>query len=266
MNPKAYWREMASPDFKDCSDWIAVLPLAAIEQHGPHLPVGVDAFIAEGMVARAAMARPNTLPFTFLPLIEVAKSNEHIRFGGTLSLDWEQAIKSWIQIGQSVARTGVRKFVMITSHGGNVAPMEIVARELRESLDMLAVTTSWGRLGDWQQVYDLGDGPLIDIHAGMTETAPMLVHRPDLVAMEKAENFASAQSDLAARYKYLGYHSSPAHIAWLADDLNPAGALGDASAANAEVGKRDIDAALAGFLTLMEEVHDMPPPKRTRNV
>lgn len=262
MIPKPFWREMPTTAFKDNADWIAVLPLAATEQHGPHLPLGVDTFIAEGLVARAAANRPDDLPYTFLPVQEIGKSNEHIRFAGTLTLDWEQAIKSWIQIGESVARAGLRKLVLITSHGGNLAPMEIVARELRERHDMLATNTSWGRLGNWQEVYDLGGEPMIDIHAGLSETAPMLVHRPDLVDMAKAGNFPSAQSAMAARFAALGYHSSRANIAWLAEDLNPEGALGDAASATAAQGEADIAATLIGFETLMREVHAMAPPAR----
>ncbi len=102
MHPKRFWREMPTTAFRDCADWIAVLPVAAIEQHGPHLPVGVDAFIAEGMVARSADALPGDLPVTFLPVQEIAKSNEHIRFAGTLTIGWETVIRAWLDIGASV--------------------------------------------------------------------------------------------------------------------------------------------------------------------
>jgi hypothetical protein len=132
--PRRHWREMTTRDFSDAdtSDWIAVLPIAAIEQHGPHLPVGVDALIADAMVERCAAALPEGSPATFLPVQEVCKSNEHIAFPGTLTLDWDTAIRSWLQIGESVVRAGLRKMIIVTSHGGNVAPMEIVARELRQ--------------------------------------------------------------------------------------------------------------------------------------
>jgi creatinine amidohydrolase len=243
----------------DTSGWIAVLPLAAMEQHGPHLPVGVDAMIAEGMVARCAAALPPDSPVTFLPLQQVCKSDEHIGFPGTLTLDWDIAIRTWTQIGDSVARAGVRKLVLVTSHGGNTAAMEIAARELRIRHGMLVVTTSWGRLGKWQEIYDYG--PIMtDIHGGNCETSLMLALRPDLVDLARAEDFPSAQSDLKARHRRLGYHGSDANIAWVAQDLNPAGAVGDASAASAQNGERDIASMVTGFRELMDEIAATLPP------
>lgn len=249
-NPARYWRDMPSKAFTGCDDWIAVLPIAAIEQHGPHLPVGVDAIIGGEMVRRSAEALPDDLPVTFLPVEEVCKSNEHVHFPGTLTVDWDVAIRTWIQIGESVARTGIRKLVIITSHGGNIPPMEIVARELRQSHNMQVVTTGWFRLG---RVSDPGPRPMIDIHAGFYETSLMLAIRPDLVDIEAVEDFASAQSDLIAAGEHLGYHMRNANMAWLAGDLNPAGAVGDATRAVAEAGEADLQASTEGFVALMRE-------------
>lgn len=259
MLPKRYWRDMPSSAFGDkARDWIAVLPVAAIEQHGPHLPVGVDAFIAEGMIAACVKALPGELPVTFLPVQQVCKSDEHLAFPGTLTVSWEELVKEWIAIGESVHRAGLRRLVIVTSHGGNVAPMEIVARELRVRLGMSVVTTSWGRLGRWQEIYDYAPGPMIDIHAGLSETSLMLALRPDLVEMDKAQDFTSAQSEMAARNEKLGWHGSAANIAWMAQDLNPSGAVGDASAASAEAGQRDIEAVAEGFVALMQELVQEP--------
>lgn len=261
MPSKRFWREMPTTEFEgDTSDWIAVLPLAAVEQHGPHLPVGVDAFIAEGMVERCAAALPADSPVAFLPIEEVCKSNEHIGFAGTLTLDWETTIRGWLEIGASVARAGVRKLVLITSHGGNVDPMGIVARELRVRHGMLVVTTSWGRLGNWREIYHYGP-VFTDIHGGDSETSVMLALRPDLVDMSKAEDFDSSQSDLKAKYRRIGYHGSDASISWVSEDLNPKGPAGDASAATAEKGEKDIASMVAGFCELMKEVEAMAPPE-----
>ncbi len=259
MQPKRYWREMPSGAFGDTAkDWVVVLPVAAIEQHGPHLPVGVDAFIAEGMVAACVEVLPDDLPVTFLPVQQVCKSDEHLGFPGTLTVGWEEVVKLWIAIGESVHRAGVTRLVIVTSHGGNAAPMEIAARELRVRLGMTVVTTSWGRLGRWQEIYDYAPGPMIDIHGGLSETSLMLALRPDLVDMEKAQNFASEQSGMAERHEKLGWHGSAANIAWMAQDLNPAGAVGDASAASAEAGQRDIRAVAEGFVSLLQELAQDP--------
>lgn len=259
--PKRFWREMTTRDFSqaDTSDWIAVLPIAAIEQHGPHLPVGVDAILAGEMVARCAKALPEDSPATFLPLQEVCKSNEHVAFPGTLTLDWETAVKVWLQIGASVARAGVRKMIIVTSHGGNVAPMEIVARELRMSHGMAVASTAWTRLGG-ARVYDYPEGPMVDIHGGLSETSMMLAARPDLVDMSRAEDFASAQTALRQGSAKLGYHMAEANIGWLAHDLNPKGTVGDASAASAELGEADLAAQVEGFVALVADMARVSPP------
>lgn len=256
-----FWRELPTTAFGNAAkDWIAVLPVAAIEQHGPHLPTGVDAMIAEGMVTRAAKALPEDSPAVFLPVQQVGKSNEHVNFAGTVSLSWETAIRAWVDIGESIARAGVRKLLIITSHGGNVSVTDIVARELRERHGMLVVHTSWGRIGAWQDIYPQED-IYTDIHGGLAETSLMLAMRPDLVSLRKAKHFGSAQRSLKARNEQLGFHSSNANIAWLAEDLNPEGPVGDASSATAELGEMDIAATVKGFAKLIEEIAVQPLPK-----
>lgn len=259
--PMRRWREMTTRDFADgdTGDWIAVLPIAAIEQHGPHLPVGVDALIAEAMVRRCADALPDDTMATFLPVQEVCKSNEHIEFPGTLTLDWETAIKSWLAIGHSVARAGLRKMVIVTSHGGNVPPMEIVARELRQTHGMAVATTAWTRLAA-SRVYDYPEGPMVDIHGGLAETSMMLALYPDLVRIDRAEDFASAQTALRQGSAKLGYHMADANLGWLSNDLNPKGTVGDASLASAALGEADIAQQVDGFVALIADMERHAPP------
>ena len=127
--------------------YIAVLPVAAIEQHGPHLPVGVDTLINQGYLERAIALTPDDMPVLFLPVQAIGKSNEHIDFPGTLTFSHETVIRAWTEIGDSVARAGCRKLIFINSHGGNVPVIDIVARELRVRRRMLAVHAAWHRLG-----------------------------------------------------------------------------------------------------------------------
>ncbi len=138
--------------------------------------------------------------------------------------------------------------------------MEIVARELRVRHGMLVVTTSWGRLGKWQEIYSYGP-VFTDIHGGHSETSVMLALRPDLVDMSKAEDFASTQSDMKARHRRIGYHGSDANVAWMSQDLNPKGTVGDATAASADKGERDVASMVAGFCELMKEVDATAPPR-----
>src|ERR1700752_2807156 len=123
MLPKPDWAEMTWADFTpaDTVRWIAVLPLAAVEQHGPHLPLGVDSFIAEAYLARVHALLPADLPVSFLPLQKIGQSDEHIEFPRTLTLSAATVIRAWTEIGESLSRPGVRKLVLVTSHGGNVS-------------------------------------------------------------------------------------------------------------------------------------------------
>ena len=249
------WRDMATTDFANgTSDWIAVLPLAAIEQHGPHLPLGVDSMIAEAMVTRCIEALPPSSKATFLPVQQIGKSNEHINFTGTLSLNWETAIKAWIELGESVARTGVKKLLLITSHGGNNSCMDIVARELRENHSMQVVTTSWEKLGDRATMFDHQKGIKTDIHGGAIETSIMLALHPELVDLSKAKDFDSNQQALKKNFRHLGYHSSNATVSWLAEDLNPAGVVGKAALVSAQAGEALIASEVEGFCRLIEEI------------
>ena len=138
------WVEMTTKDFGqvDMAEVIAILPVAAIEQHGPHLPVEVDTAINRGVLARAMELLPADFPVTVLPAMPVGKSNEHIAYPGTLTLSAETLIRLWTEIGESVARAGVRKFVLFNSHGGQPQLADIVARDLRVRHDMFVVPSN----------------------------------------------------------------------------------------------------------------------------
>jgi len=147
--PPRDWTEIRWPEIPpaEAARWIAVLPLAATEQHGPHLPLLTDVMIGEAYLARVRELLPAKIPATFLPLQPVGISTEHIDFPGTRTLSTEAALKAWMALGEGVARAGVKKLVMVTSHGGNSAAMMLVAQDLRAYHGMLAVTTSWSRFG-----------------------------------------------------------------------------------------------------------------------
>src|SRR3954465_2735070 len=146
--PPRTWIDIHWPDInvRAAARWIAVLPLAATEQHGPHLPVGTDVMIGEAYLERVRELLPATNPATFLPLQPVGISTEHIDYPGTLTLPTDVALKTWMALGESVARAGIRKLVMGRSHAGKSAAMTLVAQDLRARHGLLAVTTSWSRL------------------------------------------------------------------------------------------------------------------------
>jgi creatinine amidohydrolase len=231
---------------------IVVLPLGATEQHGPHLPVETDTIIAEGVAARAKALLPKGLRVEFLPAEPVGYSPEHMDFAGTKSLGFEEAVNRWIGIGEAAFSRGARKFVMLNAHGGNAPLMTIVATELRVRHAMLAVATSWTRFGYPEDLVS-ADEKAFGIHGGFVETSVMLALRPDLVTMDKARDFASAQRRFAGEFGHLRAYG-PHAFGWKMRDLSPDGVVGNAGAATAEAGERLLDHAARGFVELLEDV------------
>ncbi len=251
---KVRWSELTTEEFAglDPEKTIAVLPIGAIEQHGPHLAVSTDTTIGQGMVDAVIARLPDDLSVLFLPLQAVGKSNEHLRSPGTITYSAETALRVWTEIGESVARAGVRKLVLVTSHGGNVDVMGVVARELRVRHQMLAVNTSWRRLGLPPGLYDAQEAAH-GIHAGDIETSLMLHFRPDLVRMEKAENFVPSSVRMENEFAFLrptGFH---AH-GWIAQDIHPSGAAGNASLGTAEKGRLTAEFQAEKFIELLRDV------------
>jgi creatinine amidohydrolase len=254
MLPTKFWAEMTWPDFQraDMSKVIAVLPVAAIEQHGPHLPVGVDAFINEGYVELAAAGLPADLPALFLPLQPIGVSGEHSDFPGTLTLSVETAIRAWTEIGDSVARAGCRKLVVINSHGGNVAAIDAAAVALRMRWPMLAINASWRRLGYPDGLFsarELAHG----IHGGDAETSLTLTIRPETVRMTEARDFSSAAESMERDFALLR-GKPPLGFAWMAADLNTEGAVGEAQRASAEKGEAAAHYGVERFVALLRDV------------
>ena len=253
-----WWQDLASPEFAalDPEATVAVLPVGAIEQHGPHLPVAVDTCLNEAIVRRALELAPAGLPALVLPTTAVGKSNEHVDYPGTLTLSAETLGRVWYEIGASVRRAGLRKLLLFNSHGGQPQVMQIVARELRIDHGMLAVAANWFSWGLPDGLFDaveLRHG----IHAGAVETAMMLAVRPDLVDMAAAADFVpvTVADDLDyPRLRALG----AAGLGWQTQDLHGEGACGDATRATAEAGRAVIDHAARCLVELLEELVRFP--------
>ena len=254
--PKRDWVEMTWQDVAaasaEAARWIAVLPLAAVEQHGPHLPLGVDAFIAEAYLAQVCKILPDALPASFLPVQRIGVSVEHIAYPGTLTLSAPIAIGAWTEIGESLARAGVRKLVLVTSHGGNVAAMELAARDLRARFGMLVITVGWHRFGYPDDLFS-SEETRHGIHAGDIETSLMLAARAETVRLDEAPNATPATVAMARDFKWLGAYR-PAGFAWLTQDLHPSGAVGDATQARQAKGEAALAAGAKAFVVLLEEL------------
>ncbi len=251
--PRRYWQDMTTTEFAslDADRVIAVLPIASIEQHGPHLPVCADACTNQAVIERTLELLPDELPVTVLPMMPVGKANEHSSFPGTLTLESETVQRLWTEIAESIHRVGIRKLVLFNSHGGNRRIMEVVARDIRVRLDMLAVVAGPNFPEDLFPEDEMRYG----IHGGSVETSLMLHLRPDLVDMSKAENFRSLMADLAGDFEHL---TGTSRFAWQAQDLNPAGVVGNASDADAARGAQLIDHAVAHFVAVLAEVDRFP--------
>ncbi len=232
---------------------IAILPTAAIEQHGPHLPVGTDTLIAQGMLERLRAACPADLDLRILPIQAVGKSNEHLHAAGTLTLTAETALRAWVEIGLSVARAGIPRIAIVNSHGGNLDLVSILTRELRVQAGMLAVKCQWGAFGHPPGMYS--DHELrFGIHGGDVETSMMLAFRPECVDMGAAPNARSSAETGAIS------PVGPVSYGWIASDLSEHGTVGDASRATAEKGEATAAHQVAGMIELLRKMRDMALP------
>ena len=237
----------------DTSDWIAVLPLGAHEQHGPHLPFETDTIIAKGMACALAERVPADLPVTFLPAEPVGYSIEHMDFEGSKTLSFEEAVKRWVAVGEKLNAQGIRKMMILNAHGGNSPLMTIVATELRVRFNMFCVATSWTRFiiaGDVVSHEEKAYG----IHGGDVETSVVLALAPETVDMGKAEDFPNFQETLSQENKHLRAYG-PHAFGWKAQDLNAQGVNGDASIATVAKGEALIAQAANGLVELIEEMH-----------
>jgi creatinine amidohydrolase len=264
-----FWADLTTQDFArllangQAASTIALLPVAATEQHGPHLPLSVDTVLVDGVLAAALPHLPDDLPVLILPTQAVGLSPEHARFPGTLTLKAETIIRLWTDIGESVAAAGIRKLVLFNAHGGQVSVMDIVARDLRARLDMLVYSVSWFNLpllnGNGQDVNALFDADehRFGIHAGDIETSMMLALDPAHVEMAQAQHFHSTSQDRAQQFAILGNGKS-AKLGWQMQDYHPAGAVGNAAAATVDKGRALVAAAGQGLARLLLEIDQLP--------
>ena len=260
-----FWADLSTRDFAQAMQsgaaarTVAVLPVAAVEQHGPHLSLSVDADLVDGVIAAALPHLPQDLRVLFLPTQQVGRSAEHERFPGTLSLSAETVMRVWMELGESVARAGIRKLLLFNAHGGQVSLMDIVARDLRCQHDLIVYSSSWFTLPLGAAVEGLfsAQEQRFGIHAGDQETSMMLALRPNCVDMGQARDFRSSSQDRAEEYPILGNGRS-AKLGWQMQDYNAAGAAGNASLATAEKGRAVLEAAGVQLALLLQEIARLP--------
>ena len=257
-----YWADYTSQELAALGrqGGIAIIPVAAIEQHGPHLPVSVDTCILNGLI-RSSVEKLSALndapPALFLPTLPFGKSNEHQQYPGTITISVQTLVALWMEVGRCVAASGFKKIMFYNSHGGQASVMDIVARDLRAECKVVAMHCNWYMLGAPEGMYSAHE-LRFGIHAGDMETSMMMALDAANVQTKEIRNFkSSSEGLLEAGYQQLQV-SAAAKISWQTQDLNMAGAAGNATLANAARGLETIDFVAARFVDLLQEVRRLP--------
>ncbi len=252
------WEELKTADFTrlDFDRTVVLFPVAAIEQHGPHLPVATDLVINEGIVDRALSKLEIDAPILRLPTQAIGKSDEHSAYPGTLSISTELVYETWLEIGESVRRAGIRKIVIFNSHGGNSQLAQLVARDLRIDQQMLVAAIHWSDLGLPQGLIDEHERRH-GIHGGDIETSLMMALLPEWIDGDQIKDFPldfGGKTAVTAWAKRLGFD----RWGWQTHDLNVEGALGNASQATADKGEAILDHLSRALAELLLEITDVP--------
>jgi creatinine amidohydrolase len=238
-------------------DPVVILPLAATEQHGPHLPLSTDADIGMGILEAALTALPTDFAVWTSAAIIIGASEEHSRFAGTRSVSTEDLIASIVDRGTRLARAGVRRLVLSNSHGGNRHAIDAAALSLRARHGLLVVKASWFRFPRPRDVALPEAEWRHGLHGGAVETAMMLHLRPDLVRREAVARFASLGEELERTLRHVGPEGAVS-FAWLAGDLNPQGVVGDARLATAAMGESLVAHYARVLADVIRDARDFP--------
>lgn len=251
--------ELSAPVLSDSlgPDSVLVLPVGAIEQHGPHLPVATDLITAQALAERAVARFGDDLDLWLLPPLAYTKSNEHAWSAGTFWLSAATLTAVLHDLGRSVARTPARRLAFLNGHGGNSALLQMVARDIRLETGLRTFTLH-PRLpadqGGRSPEGELGMG----VHGGHDETSVMLHLRPDLVDMTQARRWVPEH---LSGYRHVRFGGSVS-FGWSSDDFGPGGVIGDASQATAAAGAERVEGMVAYLGEALAEVarFDPAPP------
>jgi creatinine amidohydrolase len=238
MGHIGHWADLTAPEFAalDRKGAVAILPIGAIEQHGPHLAMSVDRDLTLAVLTRALPLVELSLTVLALPVQAIGKSTEHQAWPGTLSLSADTLLRVLHDIAASIHRAGVPRLMILNGHGGNRALLELACRDLRAELGLITAHVAWDDLADAEAGVGAAEAQN-GLHAGDVETSAMLAAHPYRVRKDLTEDFGSAHLTWEHAHPDLGLGSAPLRPGWLMGDLNPKGAIGNAAAATAEKGE-----------------------------
>ena len=253
--PYLSWRQIA--ELPDRANTVIVLPAGAIEQHGPHLPCAVDSLIAAGVMGRALALLPPEVPAFAIPPITYGKSDEHLHFPGTLTLEGPTLLAMVTEIGESIYRAGFRKLLIVNAHGGQPQVMEMAARELRlRHGDFVVLPHFVWRQPNAASRFLSEKERRLSMHAGHAETAILMALAPETVHMEHA--VANYAPEFPASLSADGRPTA----AWVAQDFGDSGVIGDPFPATPEQGQAILETLAASWAQAITDLHHLRWPVR----
>jgi creatinine amidohydrolase len=241
------WASLKAAELRDLAarEAIVVLPVAAMEQHGPHLPVMVDTLLCGEVARRAARRASGRHPVVVAPTVWSGLSEHHMPFGGTFTLDFA-TFRSLIEcLCHSLERHGFRRVLLLNGHGGNVAALRVVVDELRR-LDMRLATATYWQV-DPVAIADILERQSGVQHACEAETSMVMALRPELV---DESQFAAAKHVEAGQ---AAGQAQAVHSPMKFEERTPSGAIGDPTAASPAKGEKLLEAAAAAVAGVLSD-------------
>ncbi|MBV6624334.1 MAG: creatininase family protein [Rivularia sp. (in: Bacteria)] len=253
--PYLTWNDVKA--IPDKQNTVIIQPVGAIEQHGLHLPLAVDAAIGMGVLGKALEKLDTKIPAFALPMLYYGKSNEHWHFPGTITLSTETLSATLIEVGESVYRAGFKKFVLMNSHGGQPQVMQMVARDLHVKYDdfMVFPLFTW-RVPNITKELLTPKEARQGMHAGDAETSIILALLPEQVQMDKAvaEYPPEPNTNLLSPEGKLPF-------AWTTKDLSKSGVIGDPTTATTEKGEQILESVSDGWVKVINDIYAFKQPQ-----
>ncbi|MDZ7957838.1 MAG: creatininase family protein [Aulosira sp. DedQUE10] len=254
--PYLSWTDVEA--MSDKENVVIIQPVGAIEQHGPHLPLIVDAAIGMGVLGKALAKLDSSIPAYALPSLDYGKSNEHWHFPGTITLSTETLTAIIMEVGDSIYRAGFRKLVLMNSHGGQPQVMQMAARDLHVKYDDFSVFPlfTWRVPHITKELLTPKEAAL-GMHAGDAETSLMLALLPEQVKLDKA---VAEYPPVQPENSLLSWEGK-LPVAWVTKDISKSGVIGDATTATQEKGDRILESVSDGWVQVIREIYHFRPPQ-----